>query len=970
MGIAEKVRKFGILFCLLPALAWGRSVRIPEPEASRYNSYRFGLQSGLFFEQYLDGFAKIAGWEFEWVPVRDMSYDEALHSGVIDFAFDVTRTAERERNGTLFSSVPMGNEYIELFAQEGDSRFCSGDLAALDGATVGYLEFDPLQRKCLEDFEREHSVSLVKKGFPYGTNLNELMRSGEIDLRLADCSRPVEGNREKSVYNMACYQVYFACVDPEIKREMDAALGTMLRENFFYRYDVFSRIYGIPTYSYDNFTEEERDFIRKRQTVTIVSDVEGIKAFDDVNEKFWGKISDYSGLLFSHLSAEGNLRNISGNTLGNSLGKGALGYTGDGIFKTVRCKDASRLGLAFTNPCRIMSVRLLCRKGVSWESLMRETPGWDSGKMPRIAITGDIVKLLPFFGEICIPFEFKILESVDKCLEMTRRGEFDAALVDDYFLQRMNDINNYPGIEGKNSNIFSIPICFGVRVHDGGRDVSALVASVIDKTMYQLPHFYYGELMNAQGIYEKVQPARIRFKLYLLKIMISICLLLFLLILVGFALKARKFRHKSYEDELTGLLNNDGFLHAANRMLDLNPGKRYVVTELNVRNFSMINQINSSDYGDRMLVCIADELSKLNRGRGGVLARGFADSFYIMHEAGENMAEDSRHMQHLWKAVQAALSSGGYPAVILGGCAFSGPGSSANNAGELLSRASYARKTSGSGFYSNFTVFDEQIRKRREIVLDIESCIDEAFERNEFFVVFQPKISLADGKVKGAEALVRWNSSLHGFVNPSVFIPVFEQSGYVTRLDFFVYQKVFEYQQEQIQQGRPVVPISVNVSRLHLNPEKFVSAFTSKFNQYSLTPDCVELELVERFAGASDKILIQLTELLRGAGFKVNMDDFGSGESSLNMLSEIPVDVIKFDQRFLRQAQTSKDSLIILSETMNMVRKLGKLTVCEGVETEDQVEMLRSMDCDLVQGFFYSKPLSKDAFTGYVARNI
>ncbi|MBQ1794202.1 MAG: EAL domain-containing protein, partial [Treponema sp.] len=258
----------------------------------------------------------------------------------------------------------------------------------------------------------------------------------------------------------------------------------------------------------------------------------------------------------------------------------------------------------------------------------------------------------------------------------------------------------------------------------------------------------------------------------------------------------------------------------------------------------------------------------------------------------------------------------------------------------------------------------------REIVLDIERCIDEAFERNEFFVVFQPKISLADGKVKGAEALVRWNSSLHGFVNPSVFIPVFEQNGYVTRLDFFVYQKVFEYQQEQIQQGRPVVPISVNVSRLHQNPEKFVSAFTSKFNQYSLTPDCVELELVERFAGASDKILIQLTELLRGAGFKVNMDDFGSGESSLNMLSEIPVDVIKFDQRFLRQAQTSKDSLIILSETMNMVRKLGKLTVCEGVETEGQVEMLRSMDCDLVQGFFYSKPLSKDAFTGYVARNI
>ncbi len=958
MGFAEKVLKFGILICILPAFAWGRSVRIPEPDSERYSPYRFGLQSGLFLEQYLDGLAKVAGWEFEWVPVKDMSYDAALHAGVIDFAFDVTRTAERERNGTLFSSVPMGNEYVELFALEGDSRFCSGNIGALDGATVGYIEEDPLQKGYLEEFEAEHSVSLVKKAFPYGTDMVALLRAGGIDLRVANCSKPVVESREKSVYKLACYQVYFACVDPVIKREMDAALNTLLRENYFFRYEVFSRIYGIPTYSYDNFTGDERNFILKRQTVTILNDVEGIKALEDVNREFWTKVADYSGLSLSFEASDGK-------TLDGGGGEDA-----EGIFMTVRNKDAIHLGLEFTNPVRVMSVRLLCGKGISWESLMRENPGWASLTKPRLAVTSDIVKLLPFFRDICVPFDFKVLESVDKCLEMTQRGEFDAAIVDDYFLQRMIDINNYPGLGEQGDNLFSIPVCFGVRVHDGDRDVSSTVASIINKTMYQLPHFYYAELMNNRGLYERVQPARVRFKLYLVKIMICVCVLFFALLLAWLLLRERKLRHKTYRDQLTGLLNNDGFLHVVNRELALNPGKRFVVAELNVRNFSMINQINSSDYGDQMLVCIARELLKIGGGKETVLARGFADSFYILHKAGDNMAEDSRHMQHLMKAVQEAISREGYPGLILGGCAFSGKGEDVDNAGELLSRANYARKVSGNGFNSNFTVFDEQIKKRREIVLDIKKSIEDAFERNEFFVVFQPKISLADGKVKGAEALVRWNSSVHGFVSPSLFIPLFEQNGYVSRLDFFVYQKVFEYQREQLSQGRPVVPISMNVSRLHQNPAKFVSTFTSKFNQYSLSPDCVELEIVERFAGASDKMLIQLTELLREAGFKVNMDDFGSGESSLNMLSEIPVDVIKFDQRFLRQAQTSRDSHIILSQTMNMVRKLGKVTVCEGVETEDQVEMLRKMDCDLVQGFFYSKPLSKDAFTGYVARHI
>ena len=287
-----------------------------------------------------------------------------------------------------------------------------------------------------------------------------------------------------------------------------------------------------------------------------------------------------------------------------------------------------------------------------------------------------------------------------------------------------------------------------------------------------------------------------------------------------------------------------------------------------------------------------------------------------------------------------------------------------------MMQSSYARKSSSNGIYSNLALFDDQVHKQWELEQKIESSVKQAFADREFFVVYQPKVSLTDGKIKGAEALVRWKSKDYGIVRPDIFIPVFEKNGYVSKLDFYVYQCVFEYLDEQKKAGKPLVPISVNVSRLHHDPAHFVNNFVSKFSEYSLDPSLVELEIVERFAGMSNERLVRMTELLRQAGFKVNMDDFGSGESSLNMLSEIPVDVIKFDQRFLRQAEKSKDSMIILTQMVSMVRELCKTSVCEGVETKEQVEILKRIKCDLAQGYFYSKPLMVDDFTAYVASHI
>lgn len=256
----------------------------------------------------------------------------------------------------------------------------------------------------------------------------------------------------------------------------------------------------------------------------------------------------------------------------------------------------------------------------------------------------------------------------------------------------------------------------------------------------------------------------------------------------------------------------------------------------------------------------------------------------------------------------------------------------------------------------------------------IENNIVNALGNNELYVVYQPKVNIVTGKIVGAEALVRWHCTIPeltktGILSPKEFIPITEKNGFAQKIDFFVYEKTFEFIRRQLDENKEVVPISLNMSRTHTNIDEFITDFTNLLQKYEVPPKYVELEIVER-SGEDDNMLKNITDAIHNAGFIVNMDDFGSGESSLNMLNEIPVDIIKIDQRFLAQAGNSEESLIILQSMINMIHKLNKKMVCEGVETEEQGKILSEAGCKIFQGFLFSKPLSEEDFIKYMQEHI
>ena len=292
----------------------------------------------------------------------------------------------------------------------------------------------------------------------------------------------------------------------------------------------------------------------------------------------------------------------------------------------------------------------------------------------------------------------------------------------------------------------------------------------------------------------------------------------------------------------------------------------------------------------------------------------------------------------------------------------------------LIGQASFAKSAIKDDAITAYSIYNSRLQERINEEHHLEEKMQQALDDGEFFVVYQPKISLKDDKVCGAEALVRWNNPKEGFMTPDKFIPLFERNGFIKKLDFFVYEQVFKLLEKQIKNGEKVVPISVNMSRNHNKAEKFIHDFLELFNKYDVPPQYVQLEIIERsFMGSNT--LGEITKRLHNEGFSVAMDDFGGGESSLNMLTSIPVDVLKFDRVFLLSSMNEdgtmdSKSAEFIQILINLSKNLDKQSVFEGVETKEQRDFLKSINCDMIQGYFYSKPLVEKDYLEFLKLHV
>ena len=408
-------------------------------------------------------------------------------------------------------------------------------------------------------------------------------------------------------------------------------------------------------------------------------------------------------------------------------------------------------------------------------------------------------------------------------------------------------------------------------------------------------------------------------------------------------------------DQLTGLYNHHTMLTKTAELIQENRSTQYCIVYLDISCFKVINELFNMETGD-MILKTAAAYFKTVVGTQGLAARISADHFAIC------MPENALDMELMIQGLDAVMRSlAVYRSIMF----YAGIFTVDNvylTVNKMLDRAHMAMNTVKGNYNRRFAYYDEQLStalmEEQMLVRDMEGALD----NDNFCIYLQPIYDCNTNKIKSAEALIRWNHPQRGMISPGVFIPVFEKNGFVTRLDRFAWESACRFLSRQRDNGLEVVPISVNVSRVNMYDQNFVDFMTSLLAKYDLEPWMLRIEMTESAYVDNPNQMVKILRRLKNAGFTVLMDDFGSGYSSLNMLKNIAMDILKLDMKFVQDIETSPKAAIIMKSIVNMAHELGMEVIAEGVETEPQLDFLRNIGCKLVQGYYYAKPMAADEF--------
>lgn len=416
-------------------------------------------------------------------------------------------------------------------------------------------------------------------------------------------------------------------------------------------------------------------------------------------------------------------------------------------------------------------------------------------------------------------------------------------------------------------------------------------------------------------------------------------------------LMAQGFEH----DELTGLFNKRTFYHETQRVIDCHPEDEFVLVRWNLERFKVINDLFGAGVGDQVLKILALTLQQFTEGVAP-LARLESDHFVSCHFA-EHFSIDA-----VEEVLRQRLSPPeiNYPIVLK--CGIYEVDDKTIPVDQMCDRANLALQTIKDNYMTQYAFYDSALRQTLLDVQEIEGDMTQALEEGQFIVFYQPIYSVTSNRPISAEALVRWRHPTKGMISPGVFVPLFEKNGFITKLDRYVREQTARFIAQLVKQGKPIVPISVNISRIEFYGAEFCESVIRLVEQYQIHPSMLRLEITESAYTQNADALLCAMQQLQQYGFEILMDDFGSGYSSLNMLKDIPVNILKIDMRFVQDISYSDRAASVLSSVVRMAKWLEMRVVAEGVETAEQLTFLRSIGCDSVQGFYYSRPLPEADF--------
>ena len=950
------------LLCLALALAstcagasgtGEKIVRVGWYESSFNSTDESGRRTGFGYE-YQMKIASYAGWRYEYIQGSWSDLLQMLIDGKIDLLSDVSRTEERAEL-MLYPSLPMGSEEYFLFVSPENAGIDSSDISTLNGKKIG-VNRDSVQAGFYREWAEANGI--ISEIVELSTGEDESLRmvlSGELDGYVtvdSFAAKPdAQAGRIAPMVHVGSSDFFFAVnrEREDLLEELENAMYRIREENRNYSRDLLDRM-TIRRGTNAFLSEDEKNWLGSHGGKIRIGYQDNYLAFcaaDPETGELTGALKDYLEMAGeSVVNAQ-----VSFEPRGYATAEAAIEALHRG---EVDCVFPANLSQSDGEEAGLHITPELMHSGLL--AVVRQADRSLFGEREHVLVA--VNEGNPNY-ESCLKNNFpfwRILyyPTTDECLRAVSKGVADCVLISSY---RYNNIARQCERLRLTTVSTGFELDFSFAVAAGEPEVYSLMArltGLVPETAVNMALSRYTS-----------EDARTTLKDFIEQnawtVISGIAALMFLILgLLLWNLRARRRAARliraTETDELTGLYNRDYFLEYAGRMRREHPEVRMDAVVLNIDRFHAVNAINGREYGDKVLRTLGSEISaEVNRG-GGIAGRFEADRFDIFCPHREDY-------QSMYDRLQGKLDE------ILNGAGIRlrmgvMPWQTGMEAVQMFDRARTACGMARDNYKDHLVIFDETMQEREDYEQRLLNDLPQALSNYEFEVYYQPQYDIQGEQQKpvSAEALVRWNHPKLGMIPPGDFVPLFERSGKIGEVDRYVWAEAARRITRWRDQFDVTVPVSVNLSRVDVFDPELESSLEKLLAYNGLEPDVIKLEVTESaYTGNADQV-IRVVESLRKKGFIVEMDDFGSGYSSLNMLSAMPVDVLKMDRAFIQRIGEDEKDEHMVALIIEIAGSLKIPVVAEGVETEGQLKVLRRLGCPLVQGFYFSRPLPADEF--------
>ena len=409
-------------------------------------------------------------------------------------------------------------------------------------------------------------------------------------------------------------------------------------------------------------------------------------------------------------------------------------------------------------------------------------------------------------------------------------------------------------------------------------------------------------------------------------------------------------------DELTNLYNASAFYKKAEKMMAEDPDTAWEVIILDIDRFKLVNELFGREAGDRLIKGVSMMMQGMEHAEEGLFARIFADTFYVL------MPQKVQFYNILSTKIAAFLENYPLPINLHVKVGVYFIEDKTLSIEKMCDRARLAMDRLKQQAGGHIAFYDKKFHENMILEQQILDSVQDALKNREFMAYFQPKVTLPEGKVIGAEALIRWKSEKLGWIWPDQFIPVLEKNGYIYDVDRYIWEESCRQMAVWKKMGLKDFSVSVNVARGDLYQKDLIPFLKDLIKKYDLDIRSLHLEIIERNYVEDSAVISQVLMKLQKEGFVIEMDDFGTGESSLAMVASMPVDYLKLDRQFITADITDPRHKEVIRLIINMAKALDIKVISEGIETKEQADMLYDMGCEYAQGYYFGKPVPVEEF--------